>query len=226
LNTGVRHYMASQFGTSYHFKPIIRYTSDTGELQMPFEKSGHRVEQTVPDEELVSRAKQRDSDAWAELYDCYVERVYHYILARIRNTMVAEDLTEQVFMKALNSIGSFTWQGDPFVAWLFRISHNLVVDFYRKPSTREQPLVDWDLPLSGSDPVEVAETKITLEIVLKELDKLSPGQRQAVELRFIADLSIEETAQVMGKRPGAVRALQHKAIESLRRLLAMRGKNG
>ncbi|MBI4288906.1 MAG: sigma-70 family RNA polymerase sigma factor [Chloroflexi bacterium] len=192
---------------------------------MPFEKSGHQEKQTVPEEELVRRAQQRDADAWTELYNGYVDRIYRYTLARVRNTMLAEDLTEQVFLRALNSISSFTWKGDPFAAWLFRIAHNLIIDFHRKPSSKEQSLPEWDLPTSGADPVEMAETNITMEMVLQEVDKLTPGQRQAIELRFIADLSIEETARIMGKNPGAVKALQHSALASLRRLLSKRGND-
>ncbi|MBF8304222.1 MAG: polymerase sigma-70 factor, subfamily [Dehalococcoidia bacterium] len=175
----------------------------------------------MPEEEnLVQRAQQHDADAWAELYNRYIDRIYRYILARVRNTMLAEDLAEQVFLKALSSISSFTWRGGPFASWLFRIAHNLIIDYYRKPSSKEQPLPDWDLATSDSDPTKMAEINVTMETVLQSLQKLTAAQRQAIELRFIADLSVEETAKIMGKSQGAIKALQHSALESLRRLLS------
>lgn len=180
----------------------------------------------MPEEEnLVRRAQQHDADAWAEIYNLYLDRLYRYVLARVRNTMVAEDLTEQVFLKALSSITSFTWQGGPFASWLFRIAHNLIIDFHRKPSSKEQPLPEWELNISDSDPQKMAENNITMEIVLQAMQKLTSSQRQAIEYRFIADLSVEETARLMGKSPGAIKALQHSALESLRRFLSVRGKN-
>lgn len=193
---------------------------------MTSDKPGHEQVPVPEEERLVRRAQQKDADAWGEIYNCYVDRIYRYVLTRIRNSMVAEDLTEQVFMKALNAISSFHWKGDPFAAWLFRIAHNLIVDFHRKLSSREQPLVDWDPPLSDADPSQIAEEKITMEIVLQMCDKLTPYQRQAIELRFMADLSVEETARIMGKSQGAIKALQHSALAALRRHLSQRGENG
>lgn len=175
----------------------------------------------MPEEEnLVRRAQQQDAEAWTELYNLYIDRIYRYVLARVKNTMLAEDLTEQVFLKALSSISSFTWRGGSFASWLFRIAHNLIIDHYRKPSSREQPLPDWDLTTSDTDPTRIAEINVTMEVVLEAMKKLTAAQRQAVELRFIADLSVEETAKIMGKSQGAVKALQHSALESLRRLLS------
>lgn len=180
----------------------------------------------MPEEEsLVRRAQQRDADAWGELYNLYVGRVYRYVMARVRNSMVAEDITEQVFLKALSSISSFHWRGIPFSAWLFRIAHNQAVDFQRRLSYTEQPLAEDYQPPSDSDPVQIAENNITLDMVLQSLHQVTPSQREVIQLRFIADLSVEETAHIMGKSQGAVKALQHSALESLRRLLKLRGKD-
>lgn len=184
-------------------------------------------EPTVPEEEsLVRRAQQHDADAWAELYNRYVDRVYRYALARVRNPMVAEDVTEQVFLKALSSISAFTWRGVPFAAWLFRIASNQIVDLHRMSSSKELPLPEFGLRAAEADPIQIAEDNIALDTVLQALHRVTPAQRQVIEFRFVADLSVKETARLMGKRPGAVKALQHSALESLRRLLTPRGDNG
>ena len=171
------------------------------------------------EESLVRRAQQRDTTAFGAIYEEYFDRVYRYILVRVGTRADAEDLTEQVFLKALESIGSFTWRGAPFGAWLFRIAQNLVIDFQRRKARRQTtPLEDWE-SVATDDPERDVELKMDLEELVAAVGKLTEAQRQVVALRFAGGLSIAETAGVVGKSEGAIKALQHSALASLRRIL-------
>ena len=174
------------------------------------------------EESLVKRAQQRDTAAFATIYEEYVDRVYRYILLRVGIHMDAEDLTEQVFLKALESIGSFKWRGAPFGAWHFRIAQNLVIDFQRRKARRPTaPLEDWEAVATG-DPQGDVELKLSIEELVAAVARLTEAQRQVIALRFGAGLSIAETAGAMNKNEGAVKALQHSAVASLRRILNTR----
>jgi len=174
------------------------------------------------EESLVKRAQQRDTAAFAAIYEEYVDRVYRYILLRVGTRVDAEDLTEQVFLKALESIDSFKWRGAPFGAWLFRIAQNLVVDFVRRKSRRQtSPLEEWEGVATG-DPESAVELKLSIEETVAAVARLTEAQRQVIALRFGAGLSIAEAAGAMGKSEGAVKALQHSALVSLRRILNTR----
>lgn len=171
------------------------------------------------EEELIRRAKEHDVQAWAEIYEQNFDRVYRYILIRVGNVMEAEDLAEQVFLKALQSMHSYSWRGVPFSAWLFRIAHNLVVDSQRQLSRREKSLPDF-IP-GDENPARVVEESALKEEMIIALDRLTAAQRRVIELRFAAGLSTEETARAMGKSAGAIKALQHSALVSLRKILCI-----
>ena len=171
------------------------------------------------EESLVKRAKQRDQAAFAQLYEAHFDKIYRYVTLKIGNKTEAEDLTQQVFLNALQSISSFRWQGKPFSAWLFRIAHNQVVDHLRKKKGVSVPL-DESLPDSGDDPQTLVERVLSIEQVLAAANHLTQLQREVISLRFTSELSIAEVAEVMGKSQGAVKALQHSAIVALRRALS------
>jgi len=171
---------------------------------------------------LVREAQKGNSQAFGLLYERYADRIYRYMCLRLGDPVEAEDLTAEVFLRALESLGSFRWRGAPFGAWLFRLAHNIAVDYWRK-SRRQFPLpseVSHAVPNRNGDVEKVLERKMLLREIQEAMKYLTPLQQQVITLRFAAGLSIAETAQVMGKKEGAVKNLQHKALKALRKLLA------
>lgn len=182
---------------------------------------------TCPDEklkDLVERAKRYDTEAFGELYDLYFDKIYNYVFYKVGDTIEAEDLTEQVFLKALESIRSFAWRGAPFSAWLFRIAGNLVVDYYRKRSRMTTVPIDSSfkdiLTSAGTEDVEeVVMKKFSWEKLYLAISKLTEEQQQVVILKFLTNLSNTEIANFLKKTEGAVKSLQHRALNSLHRIL-------
>lgn len=168
---------------------------------------------------LVQRAQERDEAAFAKIYESYFDKIYRYLVLRIGDRTEAEDLTQQVFIKVVQRIGSFNWRGAPFSAWLFRIAHNQMVDYVRQRSKR-QPLTLDESVVGQDDPQRTLEVRLDLERVLKAAKKLTRAQQEVISLRFSADLSTREVAKIMNKSEGAIKALQHSAIKVLRRILA------
>jgi RNA polymerase sigma-70 factor (ECF subfamily) len=171
--------------------------------------------------DAVNRARQGDQQALADLYDWYMPRVYRYAVARVGNVAEAEDLTEEVFLKMLGAIGGFRWRDVPFSSWLFRIAHNHIATHYRRSAQRGGPMAGLteDMIDAGQSPASVVEERITLEEVQRAAQQLPEAQREVIALRFAVGLSIAETAKALGKREGNVKALQHKAVAKLQRML-------
>ncbi|HEY55581.1 MAG TPA: sigma-70 family RNA polymerase sigma factor [Dehalococcoidia bacterium] len=178
------------------------------------------------EESLVRRAQKHDQEAFAQLYEGHFDKIYRYLALRIGNEMEAEDMTQQVFLKALRSISSFRWKGVPFSAWLFRIAHNQAVDYLRKKTKRTSVPLDESLADSDDTPQSAAERKLDVERLLSATSQLTEAQREVISLRFTSELSIAEVSRVMGKSQGAVKALQHSAIVALRRRLLVTGNEG
>ena len=171
------------------------------------------------EESLVQRAKQRDQKALTQLYERYFDGIYRYVALRIGDKVEAEDMTQQVFLKALQSISSFKWRGIPFSAWLYRIAHNQVVDYLRKSKKRPATLFDESLPSSDNNPQLLTEHSLEIEQLLSATRRLTEAQREVISLRFAGELSTAQVAKIMGKSEGAIKALQHSAIVSLRKVL-------
>jgi len=170
------------------------------------------------DKELVEAAQQGDVAAFGQLYDRYVDKIYRYLYLHLRRREEAEDLAEEVFLKALKSLKSFRWQGVPFSAWLFRIARNLLIDHYRKGVA--PVALDEGAPSSSPDVESMVEDRLSIAQVKEAMRELTEAQQQVIALRFGAELSIAETAQIMSKKEGAIKALQHSAVAALRRLMA------
>jgi RNA polymerase sigma-70 factor (ECF subfamily) len=173
---------------------------------------------------LASRASQGDRHAYGELYSHYVDKIYRYIYYKVGQRAEAEDLTSQTFLKAWDAIGEYEWRNHPFGAWLFRIAHNLVVDYHR--ARRENITLDDASPqlerkASRDDvrPERVLGEMITMERVRHAIGRLTEEQQQVLILRFFEGLSTGEVAELMGKRRGAIRGLQFRALSALRELL-------
>jgi len=176
------------------------------------------------EEDLVRRAQRREPEAFSQLYEEHFDRIYRYVLLRVRNQADAEDITQQVFLKALESIGSYRWRGMPFASWLFRIAHNAVVDYWKKKSREKVAAVapeaiDQMVEESSNDPAALAELTFDVKQLAGACEQLTDGQREIISLRFAGGLSVAESAKVMGKSEGAVKVLQHAALVKLRRIL-------
>ncbi len=173
------------------------------------------------EESLVHRAQQRETEAFAQLYENYFDKIYRYVVFKIGNRTEAEDLTQQVFLNALQSISSFKWKGRPFSAWLFRIAHNQIVDYLRKKTRQATTPLDKSTVISDSNPQLAIERKLDIEQLLLATKRLTKAQREVISLRFAGELPIAEVAKVMDKSEGAVKALQHSAIVALRKTLVV-----
>ena len=171
---------------------------------------------------LIRRAQERDQVALTQLYEENFDRIYRYIVLKIGDRTEAEDMTQQVFLNALQAISSYKFKGMPFSSWLYRIAHNQMVDYFRKKSKRLTVPLDESLPLPAADgdPKYLVEKKVEIEEIVIATRKLTAAQQEVISLRFAAELSIAEVAGVMGKSEGAVKALQHSAIIALRKALA------
>ena len=172
--------------------------------------------------DLVERAQAGEADAFGRLYDQYSDTVYRYIYYRVGGKATAEDLTSETFLRALRRIGDFTWQGRDFGAWLVTIARNLVADHFKSGRYRLEVTTGEviDVPLDGSHiPENAVVTAIINDRVLRAVRDLNPDQQECVVLRFLHGLSLAETALIMGKKSGAIKALQFRAVRSLARAL-------
>ena len=171
------------------------------------------------EQSLVQRAQQHDEEAFAELYEKYFDKIYRYISLKIGNRVEAEDMTQQVFINALRSISSFKWRGLPFSAWLFRIAHNQVVDYLRKKTRQPVFSLNESITASKDNPQKMTEQNMNVEQLVLATKNLTPAQQEVIALRFAGELPISQVAIIMGKSEGAIKALQHSAIVSLRKIL-------
>ena len=172
------------------------------------------------EEALVRSAQQGDRDAFAQLYEANVERIYRYLLARLTEPADAEDVTAEVFMQAMKSLPSYKSRGTPLIAWLFRIAHNQAVNYMKKRARRKETLLMETAAAYDSPEEEVLE-KVRLGEVHEAMGALTDLQRQVLDLRLAADLSIAEVARVMNRKDGAVKALQFSALRALRRVSSL-----
>jgi RNA polymerase sigma-70 factor, ECF subfamily len=166
------------------------------------------------EKELIERAASRDGEAFAQLYERYVDKIYRYIYYRNKKVQESEDLTAFVFLKAWEAISDCRWKGYPFSAWLYRIAHNQVIDFYR--TWHETLSLDLARTREGEgDPVEAAERSSTSRQIRAALVHLTEEQRRVIVLRFALGYSTKEAAVIMDKEAGAVRSLQVRALRAL-----------
>ena len=179
-----------------------------------------RTDSSLPDEaDLVRQAKSGDSEAFAELYDACVERVYRYIYFRVGEAELAEDLQAEVFLRMLEGIQRYEDRGWPISAWLYRIAHDRTVDTMRRRRSRQHvPLEAWSGTCDGPD--STVDVQLDHEELNQMLDDLTDEQRQVIRLRFMGEMSVQEVAQKLGRTEGSVKALQHRGIQSLARRLS------
>lgn len=170
---------------------------------------------------LVARATRRDPYAFAELYERYADRVYGFVRLRVRDVRDAEEIVETVFLKAWQALPEYEQRGLPFSAWLFRIARNAVIDEARR-SGRE-PLLAEVAEAEGLPAAcrveEAALSRLDAQRVRAAIGLLTEEQTAVVTMRFLWDLSLKDTADVLDRTEGAVKALQHRALRALARLL-------
>jgi RNA polymerase sigma-70 factor (ECF subfamily) len=179
-----------------------------------------RSEEPTSDEaELVHRAVGHDPEAFGRLYDIHVDRVYRHIYYRVGNEQDAEDLTQQVFLKAWQAIDRYKKKTSPFIAWLMTISHNLVVDFYR--TRKDKAYLEAEILADGpaSNPEVAAEASFEQQRLRRAILKLGGDEQQVVILRFIEGFEFSEIASVLKKKEGNVRVILHRALVKLRNIL-------
>jgi len=168
---------------------------------------------------LIQRAKRGDPTAFAEIYDRYQPAIFRYISCRVSDVAIAEDLTSEVFVHLVESIDGFTYQGRPLLAWLYTIARNLVTDHYRSAGRDSTVPLHEGLTDDSPNPGEAAEHALDQQRLSAALAHLTEEQRQVILLKFFEGLDNESIAQILGKSYGAVKSLQHRALEALRRIL-------
>jgi len=173
----------------------------------------------INDEVALINAARTDPEAFGQLYERYVERIYNYIYFRVGGAGDAEDLTARVFFKALRSIGGYRHMGLPFSAWLYRIAHNLVANYHRDRSRMQEisieNLVVEDTSKSSA-PEHLMETRQENDFLLALINDLSPQKKELIILKYVQKLSNEEIGQIFGKTEGAIKSLYHRTLVELK----------
>lgn len=167
---------------------------------------------------LIQRAKQGDPAAFAEIYERCQPLIYRYIFYQLGDAVTAEDLTSEVFIRLVEKIDRFTYRGRPLLAWLYTIARNLVTDHHRR-AKQVQPLESEKLPAETTDIEGSVMGKLTQRRLTIAITHLTEDQRQVILLRFIEGLDNATVANILGKSVNAIKALQHRALASLRRIL-------
>lgn len=170
---------------------------------------------------LVRRAKKGDKEALGKIYDRFVNRVYRFVLLRVKNRLEAEDLTETIFIKVLKHLDNYKKQkGLPFAAWLFRISRNTVIDYYRQKDRRSHQSLDAIVEPSVPDKaLSNLGKKERRQTVQQAIRKLPHKYQEVIILRFIEEMSYKEISKIVNKSDGAIRVMVHRAIKQLKKEL-------
>ena len=179
--------------------------------------------QTSDEAMLVQRAIGHDAEAFGRLYDMHIDRVYRHIYYRVGNEAYAEDLTQQVFLKAWQAIDRYKKMASPFVAWLMTISHNLVVDFYRTRKDRAYLEAEILADDSSLSPERAAEASFEQQRLRRAILQLGGDEQRVVILRFIEGFEFGEIASLLKKKEGNIRVILHRALVKLRNILEKEG---
>ncbi len=180
----------------------------------------------LPDAELIARAQRGDTECFGQLYERYVDQIYRYVRTRVADDQDAEDLTENIFVKSYESLGTYEERGWAYSAFLYQVARNLLVDHYRQ-ATPEQPL-DASEPLEAADPgLEERLTEHEDIVRIKgALAELPDDYQEVIRLRVLLDLPTSTAAEWMGRSEGAARVLLHRALKILRQKLEAELRDG
>ena len=173
-----------------------------------------------PDERLLVQAAQSDPTKFDALYELHFERVYYFLARRVHQRATAEDLTSEVFHRALANLPTYQWRGAPFAAWLFRIASNALADQYKRDSREQSSSYNAQNPDEHPDlsPPDL-ETIDYHARLFRLVDHLPAVQRQVIRERFVEQRSIREIAGRLNKTEGAIKQLQFRALQTLRALM-------
>lgn len=177
---------------------------------------------------LVVGAQKGDARSFASLYEHFFDQIFRYVSFKVGNSTEAEDITGEVFVRMLERITSYKPQGYPFSSWLFRVAHNLVVDYFRKNGKRKFTNLETVETTLGQAPLDIeghVDQQMAMVQVYKAMDDLTDLQREVISLRFAGGLSIAEAAKAVGKKENAVKALQHAGVKKLRKTLVAQTEN-
>lgn len=180
------------------------------------------------DHQLIKKAQKGDPQAFGDLYQVHAPAIYRYLMIHLDSQMDAEDLTGEVFLKAWRSLPKYNERGVPFLAFLFRIARNTLVDHYRQNNrleSKDPEAMDGYISEGESEPIEQVGSQLEHQQILRVMRKLRTDYQSVLTLRFISELSPEETAQVMNRSVGAIRVLQFRALASLREEMDKSGKH-
>ena len=169
--------------------------------------------------DVIIKARLGDRSAVTTIYRHFNLRVFRYLYYRVNDLQTAEDLTSEVFLHMIKALPNYRQQGVPFQAWLYRIARNLVIDHNRKNGRFSQVQLPENLVAGNPDPLHAAEHQLTVERLRLALAKLNQEQREVIILRFIACLPISDTAMVIRKSNDAVKGLQRRGLQNLRKIL-------
>lgn len=186
---------------------------------LPFLRYNERKATSVGQQDLIRRAKQRDEAAWEEIYERHKQGIHRYVYYQVSDAPLAEDLMQEVFLKAVEAIDSFEFRGISLSAWLYRIARNLIINHYRRQPEQKELTLDECVAASEEDTSAAVEKRFGQRELWKALGGLTELQREVIILKFIEGFSNSEVAHVMGKPEGAIKSLQHRALAALRRIL-------
>ena len=170
---------------------------------------------------LVAEAQRGDPEAFGRIFDAYVGPIHRFIASRVNRPSDAEDLTQLVFVKALEALPRYEARGVPFGGWLFRLARNAIIDQARTRRDHLSLVAAVTRATEDAGPEAVAALRDDLDRVARALTELTDDQREVIELRFFAGLSVHETADAMGRQDGTIRGLQFRALAALRRSLGI-----
>lgn len=179
---------------------------------------------TRKEKALIRASMKGDSEAFEALYLHYMERIYRYIYFRVGDEAQAEDMTEDVFVRAWESLPKYRLGVSRFTSWLYTIAHNLVVDQYRRRNPVQISTEDLARHSDPSDlPERVISRKQEIEVLAKSIKQLEELEQEVLLLRFVEGLSHREIAAIIGKSRSASRVIQHRALKALRMIMTRKG---
>lgn len=180
-------------------------------------------QEVITDQSLIEMATNGDQEAFGDLYERYLEPIYRYVYYRVPTPEEAEDLTETIFLRAWETLTmKKSTKIDNFRAWIYRIAHNLTIDYHRKkrPAQFESAEIEIPANIAQTDPELEVQKKLTAQSLHKAISKLEEHFQNVIILRFFNKLSHAETAEIMGIQEGNVRVIQYRALKKLQTLLS------
>lgn len=200
--------------------------SGLGCHKKPFETLFMKEEEKIRD--LVKRAQNGDNHAFAQIYEQYFTPIYRFIFFKVGDREEAEDLTQTVFLKTLKSLDGFRFKNKPFRAWLYRVAHNTVIDFFRQ--RKDLSLIgenpeDWQIEFADEtlNPIEEAEELELARLARQAMQEMKELDRQVLIMRYLDDFSYQEIAKIVGKKEEAVRQISSRSVRGLKEFFRGKG---